>query len=192
MKAEELLQLIEEARSIGRDEKLTKLVKRAQKMGIYPRDTVLRNPNTVLNMVKYYGTRWFEWKEPLSCPYCGVDLRAPEGPPFKREIAIYSQRLDRTVGYRCPDCGKTLSTDPGGPSNKYEIQGSMHCGLCYVELQELNQKADKPQSMADYANAEVGWTPCGIQVWCRRHQANILHIDLDGHQHQMNHTREAL
>jgi hypothetical protein len=74
--------------------------------GVYPEETVPGNPNTVWQMVRGWGARWFDWGEVKSeCPKCGADLLDRNaGPPFRRVIGIYDSRLDRTVGWRCPDC----------------------------------------------------------------------------------------
>ena len=34
-----------------------------------------------------------------------------------------------------------------------------------------------------WSQLEIGWTRLGIQVWCRRHELNILHMDFEGHKH---------
>ena len=41
---------------------------------------------------------------------------------------------------------------------KNEIMGVMHCKKCL----------------------DIGWTPEGIQVWCRRHDTNVLSLTLKG------------
>ena len=50
------------------------------------------------------------------------------------------------------------------------------CSKCADELAALSQ----PQSLQDYTAMDVGFTDYGIQVWCRRHRANIVHIDFQG------------
>lgn len=50
------------------------------------------------------------------------------------------------------------------------------CSKCADELAHLNP----PQSLQDYAAMDVGFTEYGVQVWCRRHKANIVHIDFQG------------
>ena len=50
------------------------------------------------------------------------------------------------------------------------------CSKCADELATLSP----PQSLQDYATMDVGFTDYGIQVWCRRHKANIVHIDFQG------------
>jgi len=82
------------------------MVKELITRGVYPEETIEGNPNTVWQMVKGWGARWFEWKGGKSeCPKCGADLLDRKtGPPFQRVIGIYDRHLDRTVGWRCPDC----------------------------------------------------------------------------------------
>lgn len=58
-------------------------------------------------MMDSWGTYWFRWSGALNCPHCNSDLRdLHNGPPFKREIAMYDQRRDSTTHYKCPDCNK--------------------------------------------------------------------------------------
>jgi len=68
--------------------------------------------------------------------------------------------------------------------NTCEIKGFLHCKLCAKE---------KPLhvSMRDFAQLEVGFTEIGWQVWCIRHDCNVVHIDFQGHQHPANQTRAA-
>ena len=60
-----------------------------------------------------------------------------------------------------------------------EIVQFMHCSLCIAE---------KPDdvSPAVWARLEIGWTPWGLQVWCRRHVCNVIHIDFEKQQHPAN------
>ena len=76
--------------------------------GVYPAKLPVGNPNTIEGMVDGWGARWFMWRGPFECPHCRTDLRSPIGPPFKREVGLYDQGRDRTVGFKCPDCGKAL------------------------------------------------------------------------------------
>ena len=48
-----------------------------------------------------------------------------------------------------------------------------HCKKCLDEL-------PAGMSPADYQEIEVGGTAKGIQVWCKRHEVNIIHLDFDG------------
>lgn len=72
-----------------------------------PSDKYPQNTNSTLTMVEYWGAWWHEWKGVMTCPACGSDWRdLRSGPPFSREIGIYSRDQDMTMAYRCPDCGK--------------------------------------------------------------------------------------
>lgn len=64
------------------------------------------------------------------------------------------------------------------------IEAFMHCGLCLLE---------KPRgtSPAEWARLEVGWTPFGFQVWCRRHDCNVMHVDFEGTKHPANTRRQG-
>lgn len=69
--------------------------------------------------------------------------------------------------------------------NTNEIKMYIHCGLCIGELPE----GPAGQSPSDYADLEIGWTELGIQVWCKRHSCNVVHIDFEGQQHPANDAR---
>lgn len=58
------------------------------------------------------------------------------------------------------------------------VTGYVACSKCAAEV----DAAQPPLSLQDYAQIDVGFTDWGMQVWCRRHQANIVHIDFQGHQ----------
>jgi len=76
------------------------------------------------------------------------------------------------------------------PLPNVDCMGSfVHCGLCgkeWKEDKEINTKC----SPRDYARISVGWTKQGLQIWCVRHDCNILHIDFEGAQHPANTTRQ--
>ena len=52
----------------------------------------------------------------------------------------------------------------------------LHCKKCLDEL-------PGDQSPRDYAVIEAGWTKIGLQLWCKRHDKNILHVDFEGQKH---------
>jgi hypothetical protein len=66
--------------------------------------------------------------------------------------------------------------------NTNEIYKYLHCGLCFEE---------KPSHEAprDWARLSVGITKLGLQVWCVRHDANVLHANFEGAKHPVNITR---
>jgi hypothetical protein len=62
------------------------------------------------------------------------------------------------------------------PEIKNEIQTFLHCKKCMKEL-------PPDTSPQEFIHVEVGWTAEGIQVWCLRHDLNVIHMDFEGHQH---------
>jgi len=65
--------------------------------------------------------------ELTNCPSCKVNLQGDPIPEasretyggsthFKREIGIYDRDLDRTVAWRCPDCGHEWPRILGTPA----------------------------------------------------------------------------
>lgn len=70
-------------------------------------------------------------------------------------------------------------TRPIGNAN--EIQMYTHCAICLREV-------PSDTSAAEYARLNVGLTPQGVQVWCVRHDANVMHIDFQGQKHPVNTT----
>lgn len=67
-------------------------------------------------------------------------------------------------------------------SRDYSIVEVVHCALCVQEL-ETNKI---PLTPKQYAKVEVGLTPVGLQVWCLRHQVNIVHLDFGGQKLRAN------
>lgn len=59
---------------------------------------------------------------------------------------------------------------------KNNIVAFLHCKECLKELPD-------GVSPAEWSAHDVGWTEKGLQVWCRRHEANVLHVDFEGHKH---------
>ena len=65
------------------------------------------------------------------------------------------------------------------------IKAYMHCHLCLLE---------RPQDITprQWARLNIGWTEEGLQVWCVRHDLNVLDIDFEGAQHPASMGREGL
>lgn len=51
------------------------------------------------------------------------------------------------------------------------------CARCADEVADGRTGA---VSLQAYAALDVGFTARGFQVWCRRHDVNVLHIDFGG------------
>ncbi len=58
---------------------------------------------------------------------------------------------------------------------KYNIQHKIVCVKC--ENEELNIHSD---NLLENINIEVGFTEIGLQIWCKKHNVNICHIDFNG------------
>ncbi len=58
----------------------------------------------------------------------------------------------------------------------------LHCGKCLEEWKN-NPNINTNQSPTEYSQLEVGYTKWGIQIWCRRHNLNVLHVDFEGVKH---------
>jgi hypothetical protein len=60
-----------------------------------------------------------------------------------------------------------------------EIVSFMHCGRCLDEMPDNF-------SPREWVQLEVGFTPLGIQIWCKRREANVMHMDFQGHKFPAN------
>ena len=68
--------------------------------------------------------------------------------------------------------------------NTNEISTFLHCKQCMEEL-------PSGVSMRNFADYEIGYTEIGLQIWCKRHDCNIIHIDFEGLKHPANLSRKA-
>lgn len=66
-------------------------------------------------------------------------------------------------------------------ANDLKIGMYIDCKRCLLE-----KPADV--SPAEWARLSVGWTPKGLQVWCVRHNLNVIHVDFEGRVHPANTT----
>jgi hypothetical protein len=70
--------------------------------------------------------------------------------------------------------------------NTNKIGMFLHCGLC---LDEWKAGKASGQSPGSYQRVNVGYTQQGIQVWCTRHDCNVIHIDFAGQNFHANDSR---
>lgn len=54
-----------------------------------------------------------------------------------------------------------------------EITTYLHCSKCLKEM-------PPDYSPKLWQRIQVGFTELGIQVWCTRHDCNIMHMDFEG------------
>lgn len=66
-----------------------------------------------------------------------------------------------------------------------EIKAFFHCGKCIEDIKFLVETKGNASPRA-YAQLEVGWTVLGLQVWCKRHECNVISIDFEGQKHPAN------
>ena len=58
-----------------------------------------------------------------------------------------------------------------------DIEQPIVCSRCADDVTEGRAGL---VSMAEYMQLDVGFSSVGLQVWCRRHDANVVHIDFRG------------
>ncbi len=91
----------------------------------------------------------------------------------------------------CEWCGDGLPSErdkeakplPDTLTSENAIGMYMHCGKCVEELKDKTFDSDSAESPRSYARYEFGYTKVGIQVWCVRHDCNVVHIDFEGQKH---------
>ena len=74
--------------------------------------------------------------------------------------------------------------------NTKQIAMFIHCGMCVKEFKDKDP-ATRGQSPQSYSRLSIGYTKLGFQVWCNRHDVNVMHIDFEGQQHPANTTRKG-
>lgn len=97
--------------------------------------------------------------------------------------------MNATPKTDCPTCedaqeameSKVESSRQPVP-NDNRIGGFITCVQCVREAEALREKGEHV-SHKNYARVEVGFTREGLQVWCLRHDCNILHVDFQGQKH---------
>lgn len=65
------------------------------------------------------------------------------------------------------------------PSEKSGLQ-FLHCRQC---IDDIKSGKAGTRSPAAYASLSVAFTEIGLQVWCERHQLNVIHIDFERMKH---------
>lgn len=72
--------------------------------------------------------------------------------------------------------GKVTPIKPEVTPEHNNIEMFFHCVLCLEELPPNTS----PQ---EWGELEVGWTTVGLQVWCKRHDCNVMHVDFEQTKH---------
>ena len=74
----------------------------------------------------------------------------------------------------------------GDLSTPNQVIMFFHCAKCIREWRVAPEAAGK--SPREWARLEIGWTAKGIQVWCSRHDVNVMLIEGDGPQLALQHS----
>lgn len=102
---------------------------------------------------------------------------------------------EHTHGVHPTDCDACAELEQQAPitcvaasgiPSELSIEGYLHCAHCLDEYQD-----DWPFSRGEYAQLQVGFTAHGLQVWCKRHRINVMHVDFQGHTHPANSERST-
>jgi len=69
-------------------------------------------------------------------------------------------------------------------TNELSIKSYLHCGKCLDEM---------PDGLApkEWSDVQAGWTDKGLQVWCNRHDCNVVNIDFEGNKHPADTTAKS-
>ncbi len=59
----------------------------------------------------------------------------------------------------------------------YRITEPLVCAKCEAEVVAGQAGA---ASLRDHGRLEAGFTERGLQIWCRRHDVNVCHLDFGG------------
>lgn len=60
------------------------------------------------------------------------------------------------------------------------LHGITHPVVCEACHDEFVAGLSDSRSLQDYVRVDLGFTEMGLQVWCRRHDANVVHVDFAG------------
>lgn len=63
--------------------------------------------------------------------------------------------------------------------NTFQIKHILECKRCV-------ETCPHGTLLQDYLRVTIGLTPYGLQVWCVRHQANVIHVDFRGQRIPVN------
>ena len=61
----------------------------------------------------------------------------------------------------------------------YNIKENFVCNQCY---EDYCAGLTDSKSLQQHTMFDVGLTDIGLQVWCRRHDVNVVHVDFGGKQ----------
>ena len=59
-------------------------------------------------------------------------------------------------------------------------------GIMFTCCRKCFEEKPKETSMEEWSKLNVAFTEIGLQVWCLRHDMNVVHIDFQGFTHPAN------
>ena len=66
---------------------------------------------------------------------------------------------------------------------RYNIEQPLVCSQCADDVESGEAGVT---SLSEYGELDVGLSSVGLQVWCRRHGTNVVHIDFEGREPPMD------
>ena len=79
--------------------------------------------------------------------------------------------IERCIWHACEYHEDKWRWKANHSNNPCQIRLYLHC----VQCREA-QPEDEPPN--EFERVKIGWTDRGIQVWCVRHDAEVIHLDL--------------
>lgn len=73
-------------------------------------------------------------------------------------------------------------------THQLNIVAYVNCSRCIAEWKE-DPNLNKAMALRNYARFSCGATARGFQVWCNRHECNVIHINFQGMQHPADISR---
>lgn len=70
-----------------------------------------------------------------------------------------------------------------GSRLRYGIERPFVCNQCADEVESGEAGLI---SLSEYGQLDVGLSSVGLQVWCRRHGTNVVHVDFEGREPPMD------
>lgn len=71
------------------------------------------------------------------------------------------------------------------PRHQREIPAT-NCIVSYFQCAKCVAEIPSNVTPQDWARFNVGFTKLGIQVWCVRHNCNVVHCDFEDQKHPAN------
>lgn len=80
----------------------------------------------------------------------------------------------RALARRAPVAG-TYDCSDFEPDDhpQYRLGTIFQCRACHPQI-------PVGKSAREYMHLEVGWTQAGLQVWCKRCERDVVHLDFEG------------